>query len=294
MAGPKRPVRNYWGAQQVGGRLRLFGQTVICGKSKSFFSARSFFSVVPQVRDEYVKFSSPRSALPSLPAERRASATVAGRAVLGQWTRACTTLHLASSSRSRSTLRRRRSSSFRSASWREARWSFPWCTRLAARNPRRPCCCPQARTRKTSERCLRPLVRARMHAYASPPSPHEARPRACLSCAGPAAGPGRVRRALPQPNRLVLLVPSEGLLRALRRPDALSRRSEAQKAAAAAAAAEVSSRGGGGGGPADRGGGAVCSGGARSRHADAEGAVAGDGRRSLAPAGASTLARRGD
>ena len=116
----------------------------------------------------------------------------------------------------------------------------------------------------------------------------------CLSCAGPAAGPGRVRRALPQPNRLVLLVPSEGPLRALRRPDALSRRSEAQKAAAAAAAAEVSSRGRGGGSPADRGGGAVCSGGARSRHADAEGAVAGDGRRSLAPAGASALARRGD
>ena len=116
----------------------------------------------------------------------------------------------------------------------------------------------------------------------------------CLSCAGPAAGPGRVRRALPQPNRLVLLVPSEGPLRALRRPDALSRRSEAQKAAAAAAATEVSSRGGGGGGTADRGGGAVCSGGARSRHADAEGAVAGDGRRSLAPAGASALARRGD
>ena len=103
---------------------------------------------------------------------------------------------------------------------------------LAARNPRRPRCCPQARTRKTSERCLRPLVRARMHAYASPPSPHEVRPRACLSCAGPAAGPGRVRRALPQPNRLVLLVPSEGPLRALRRPDALSRRSEAQKAGA--------------------------------------------------------------
>ena len=263
------------------------------GSQSHFFLHVHFFGS-STLRDDVNFFCAKGPHCPPSPPERRASATVAGRAVLGQWTRACTTLHLASSSRSRSTLRRRRSSSFRSASWREARWSFPWCTRLAARNPRRPCCCPQARTRKTSERCLRPLVRARMHAYASPPSPHEARPRACLSCAGPAAGPGRVRRALPQPNRLVLLVPSEGPLRALRRPDTLSRRSEAQKAAAAAAAAEVSSRGRGGGSPADRGGGAVCSGGARSRHADAEGAVAGDGRRSLAPAGASALARRGD
>jgi hypothetical protein len=26
MAGPKRPVRNYWGAGQFGGRLRVVGQ----------------------------------------------------------------------------------------------------------------------------------------------------------------------------------------------------------------------------------------------------------------------------
>ena len=112
-----------------------------------------------------------------------------------------------------------------------------------------------------------------------------------FSCAGATAGPGRVRCALPQPNRLVLLVPSEGPLLALRRPDTVrpSRRSEVQKAAAAAA-----SSGGGGGGPADRGGGAVCSGGARCWHADPQGAVAGDGRHSLASAGASALARRGD
>ena len=42
MAGPKRPVRNSWGAQQVGGRLRLFGQTVICGNSNHFFCAFFF------------------------------------------------------------------------------------------------------------------------------------------------------------------------------------------------------------------------------------------------------------
>ena len=48
MAGPKRPVRNYWGAGQFGGRLRVVGQTVICGKSKVVVFAQSFFAEFPR------------------------------------------------------------------------------------------------------------------------------------------------------------------------------------------------------------------------------------------------------